>query len=184
MMADFEKSQLVIIDIQEKLAAAMPKEVINKLVKRCELLVTTASEFGIPFICSEQYPKGLGPTLPSMQSFLSDAKFVEKVAFNCVDEPVFERCLVKSRPQIFIMGMEAHICVLQTALSLLDKGKDVFIVEDAIVSRNILNKQNAINRLRQAGCIITTTESVVFEWIKSADNEVFKRVAGLIKDID
>jgi nicotinamidase-related amidase len=106
------------------------------------------------------------------------------VAFNCVDEPVFERCLVKSRPQIFIMGMEAHICVLQTALSLLDKGKDVFIVEDAIVSRNILNKQNAINRLRQAGCIITTTESVVFEWIKSADNEVFKKVAGLIKDID
>ena len=151
MMADFEKSQLVIIDIQEKLAAAMPKEVINKLVKRCELLVTTASEFGVPFICSEQYPKGLGPTLPSMQSFLSDAKFVEKVAFNCVDEPVFERCLVKSRPQIFIMGMEAHICVMQTALSLLDKGKDVFIVEDAIVSRNILNKQNAINRLRQAG---------------------------------
>jgi nicotinamidase-related amidase len=73
---------------------------------------------------------------------------------------------------------------LQTALSLLDKGKDVFIVEDAIVSRNILNKQNAINRLRQAGCIITTTESVVFEWIKSADNEVFKKVAGLIKDID
>jgi nicotinamidase-related amidase len=115
MMADFEKSQLVIIDIQEKLAAAMPKEVINKLVKRCELLVTTASEFGVPFICSEQYPKGLGPTLSSMQSFLSDAKFVEKVAFNCVDEPVFERCLVKSRPQIFIMGMEAHICVLQTA---------------------------------------------------------------------
>ncbi len=184
MMADFEKSQLVIIDIQEKLAAAMPKEVINKLVKRCELLVTTASEFGVPFICSEQYPKGLGPTLSSMQSFLGDAKFVEKVAFNCVDEPVFERCLVKSRPQIFIMGMEAHICVLQTALSLLDKGKDVFIVEDAIVSRNILNKQNAINRLRQAGCIITTTESVVFEWIKSADNEVFKKVAGLIKDID
>jgi nicotinamidase-related amidase len=82
------------------------------------------------------------------------------------------------------MGMEAHICILQTALSLIDKGKDVFVIEDAIISRNILNKQNAISRLRQAGCIITNTESVVFEWVGSADHEAFKKVAPLIKDID
>ena len=162
----------------------MPKEVVNKLVKRCELIVTAASELGIPYICTEQYPKGLGKTLPVMLPFLSDAKFVEKMVFDCTAEPVFSRCLVKTRPQIYLMGMEAHICILQTALSLIDKGKDVFVIEDAIISRNILNKQNAISRLRQAGCIITNTESVVFEWVGTADHEAFKKVAPLIKDID
>lgn len=184
MIAIHEKSQLVIVDVQEKLASAMPKEIVNKLVKRCELIVTAASELDIPYICTEQYPKGLGKTLTSMLPFLADAKFVEKSVFNCMDEPVFSRCLVKTRPQIFLMGMEAHICILQTALSLIESGKDVFVIEDAIISRNILNKQNAIYRLRQAGCIITNIESVVFEWVQSADNGAFKKIAPLIKDID
>ena len=82
------------------------------------------------------------------------------------------------------MGMEAHICVLQTALGLIKSGKEVFIIEDAIVSRNISNKQNALNRLREGGCFITNTESVVFEWLKNSENETFKKVAPLIKDID
>ena len=80
--------------------------------------------------------------------------------------------------------METHICVLQTAIGLLNAGKEVFIIEDAVVSRNITNKQNALNRLRNAGCIITNTESVVFEWLKSSENEAFKSVASLIKNID
>jgi nicotinamidase-related amidase len=80
--------------------------------------------------------------------------------------------------------METHICVLQTAIGLLNAGKEVFIIEDAVVSRNITNKQNALNRLRYAGCIITNTESVVFEWLKSSENEAFKSVASLIKNID
>ena len=184
MIALTEKSQLVIIDMQEKLSEAMPKEVINKIIKRCELLTTTANELDIPQICTEQYPKGLGHTLNLMMPFLSEAKFVEKNVFACTEEPIFLRCLIKTRPQIFIMGMEAHICVLQTALGLIKSGKDVFIIEDAIVSRNILNKQNALNRLRDAGCIITNTESIIFEWLKTSENETFKKIAPLIKDID
>ena len=82
------------------------------------------------------------------------------------------------------MGMEAHICVLQTALGLIKSGKEVFIIEDAVVSRNISNKQNAIKRLRDAGCCITNTESVVFEWLKTSENPTFKNVAALIKGID
>ena len=82
------------------------------------------------------------------------------------------------------MGMETHICVLQTALGLKKSGKDVFIIEDAVVSRNIQNKQNALNRLREEGCIITNTESIVFEWLKTSENETFKKVAPLIKNID
>ena len=153
MIARAEKSQLVIIDVQEKLSTAMPSEVLNKIVKRIELLVTASNELDIPYLYTEQYPKGLGKTLPKMQSFLSQAKYVEKTCFDCCAEPIFNRYLVRTRPQIFLVGMEAHICVLQTALSLIEKDKDVFVVEDALVSRNILNKQNALNRLRQAGCI-------------------------------
>lgn len=184
MIANAEKSQLVIIDMQEKLSAAMPQEVVNKVVKRVELLVTASHGLDIPYICTEQYPKGLGKTLPQMQSFLTQAKYVEKTAFDCTADPIFSRYLVRTRPQIFLMGMETHICVLQTALSLIGKGKEVFVIEDAIISRNILNKQNALGRLRQAGCIVTNTESVIFEWIKSADHDLFKTLAPLIKDID
>jgi isochorismate hydrolase len=184
MIALTEKSQLVIIDMQEKLSTAMPKEVINKIIKRCELLITVANELNIPQICTEQYPKGLGHTLSSIMPFLSEAKFIEKNVFACTEEPIFLRYLIKTRPQIFLMGMEAHICVLQTALGLIKSGKDVFVIEDAIVSRNILNKQNALNRLREAGCFITNTESVVFEWLKTSENKVFKKVAPLIKDTD
>ena len=119
-----------------------------------------------------------------MMPFLSEAKFVEKNVFACTDEPIFLRYLIKTRPQIFLIGMEAHICVLQTALGLIESGKQVFIIEDAIVSRNISNKQNALNRLREAGCFITNTESVVFEWLKTSENETFKKVAPLIKGID
>ena len=184
MIALSEKSQLVIIDIQEKLSTVMPKEVINKIIKRCELLITVANELGVPQICTEQYPKGLGHTLSSMMPFLSEAKFVEKNVFACTEEPIFLRYLIKTRPQIYLMGMEAHICVLQTALGLVKSGKDVFIIEDAVVSRNIQNKQNALNRMRDAGCFITNTESVVFEWLKTSENETFKKVAPLIKGID
>jgi nicotinamidase-related amidase len=184
MIANAEKSQLVIIDMQEKLSAAMPQEVLNKVVKRVELLVTASHGLDIPYICTEQYPKGLGKTLPQMQSFLTQAKYVEKTAFDCTADPIFSRYLVRTRPQIFLMGMETHICVLQTALSLIGKGKEVFVIEDAIISRNILNKQNALGRLRQAGCIVTNTESVIFEWIKSANHDLFKTLAPLIKDID
>ena len=184
MIANAEKSQLVIIDMQEKLSAAMHQEVLNKVVKRVELLVTASHGLDIPYICTEQYPKGLGKTLPQMQSFLTQAKYVEKTAFDCTADPIFSRYLVRTRPQIFLMGMETHICVLQTALYLIGKGKEVFVIEDAIISRNILNKQNALGRLRQAGCIVTNTESVIFEWIKSADHDLFKTLAPLIKDID
>ena len=184
MIALKEKSQLVIIDMQEKLSKVMPKEVTSKIIKRCELLVTVANELSIPQICTEQYPKGLGHTLNLMTPFLSEAKFVEKNVFACTEEPVFLRCLIKTRPQIFLMGMEAHICVLQTALGLIKSGKDVFIIEDAVVSRNIQNKQNALNRLREEGCVITNTESIVFEWLKTSENATFRKIAPLIKNID
>ena len=170
--------------MQEKLSSAMPKEVINKIIRRCELLITVANELNIPQICTEQYPKGLGHTLISMMPSYLKQSLLKKMFLHVQKNLIFLRYLIKTRPQIFLMGMEAHICVLQTALGLIKSGKEVFIIEDAIVSRNISNKQNALNRLRDAGCFITNTESVVFEWLKTSENETFKKVAPLIKDID
>ena len=162
----------------------MPKEIIQKMLRRFELVQTACLELGIPQVFTEQYPKGLGHTLQEMLPQLDHARFIEKNVFDCTNEPAFEKCLVRSRSQVFLLGMETHICILQTALSLLKKNKDVFIIEDLVASRNISNKQNALNRLRESGCIITNTESVVFEWIKSAEHEAFKKIAPLIKNID
>jgi|TARA_B110000196_G_C21138634_1_gene662581 isochorismate hydrolase len=184
MIAQQEKSQLIIIDMQEKLASVMPNEIINKMIRRFEIVQRVSLELGIPQVFTEQYPKGLGHTLDKMQPLLNEARYVEKTVFDSTNEPAFEKCLVRTRSQVFLLGMEAHICILQTALSLLKKGKDVFIIEDLVASRNISNKQNALNRLRQAGCIITNTESVVFEWIKSSEHDAFKNISLLIKNID
>ena len=96
-------------------------------------------------------------------------------------EARFSRQLTADRPQMVLAGMEAHICVLQTALDMLRAGKQVFVVEDAVISRNAANKANAIARLRDAGCIITNTESVVFEWLGVASGEHFKAISQLIR---
>ena len=170
MIAAKNKSQLVLVDMQVKLASVMPKEVINKIIKRCELLFTVAQKLEIPSIITEQYPQGLGTTLPSIKA--------------CTDDAIFNRYLIRTKPQVFLIGMETHICILQTALGLLKAGKEVFVIEDAVVSRNILNKQNALGRLKSAGCIITNVESVVFEWLGSSENPIFKEIAPLIKNID
>lgn len=183
MKAEIHRSQLILIDMQDKLAGAMPKEVINKIIQRCELIATLAKLEDIPTLVSEQYPKGLGKTLSSMMPFLTHSTFVEKTAFSCIAEPKFNSKLIETRDHIIIAGMEAHICVLQTALDLINQGKKVYILEDAIVSRNILNKQNAIFRMRDAGCILTNVESIVFEWLKDADNPNFKKIAPLVKNI-
>jgi nicotinamidase-related amidase len=183
MKAEIHRSQLILIDMQDKLAGAMPKEVINKIIQRCELIATLAKLEDIPTLVSEQYPKGLGKTLSSMMPFLTHSTFVEKTAFSCIAEPKFNSKLIETRDHIIIAGMEAHICVLQTALDLINQGKKVYILEDAIVSRNILNKQNAIFRMRDAGCILTNVESIVFEWLKDADNLNFKKIAPLVKNI-
>ena len=183
MKAEIHRSQLILIDMQDKLAGAMPKEVINKIIQRCELIATLAKLEDIPTLVSEQYPKGLGKTLSSMMPFLTHSTFVEKTAFSCIAEPKFNSKLIETRDHIIIAGMEAHICVLQTALDLINQGKKVYILEDAIVSRNILNKQNAIFRMRDAGCILTNVESIVSEWLKDADNLNFKKIAPLVKNI-
>lgn len=174
-------SQLVIVDMQTKLVGAMPAEAMQATIKNCTILAQAAQLLNVSVIITEQYPQGLGATLPEIQQQFSPFKPIVKTAFSASGEPKFNQQLHRDQPQIILAGMEAHICILQTALSLKQMGKQVFVVEDAIISRNTTNKANAISRLREAGCEITNTESVLFEWLGNANHPAFKELTRLIR---
>lgn len=174
-------SQLVIIDTQTKLITAMSQEALQICIKNTAILAQAASMLAVPTIITEQYPKGLGNTIPELLALLPNIKAVEKLSFSCLAEPTFSRQLTRDHPQIVLTGMEAHICVLQTALDLINAGKQVFVAEDAVISRNPANKANALARMREAGCIISNTESIVFEWLGKAEGGAFKTISKLIR---
>jgi nicotinamidase-related amidase len=180
-MAAMAQSQLVIVDMQVKLASAMSADAFKSAVKNCGILAQASQLLAVPIIVTEHYPQGFGETLPEIKQFLPNNKAIAKMAFSACGEPKFNQQLQRENSQIVLAGMEAHICVLQTALDLLQAGKQVFVVEDAILSRNPANKGNALARLQQAGCIITNTESVVFEWLGDAKHESAKAIFNLIK---
>lgn len=174
-------SQLVLLDMQVKLASAMPVDAMADVVRNCGILLQAAKILDVPLIVTEQYPQGLGHTLPELTALLPACNPVEKIAFSCVNEPKFNRQLTRDHAQVVLSGMEAHICILQTALDLLAAGKQVFVAEDAVISRNYANKANAIARMRDAGCVISNTESIVFEWLGMAGSDAFKAISKLVR---
>ena len=180
MINDQRLSQLVVIDVQDKLVDVMPKTEIKKVIEASRVLIEAAKILEVPSLYTEQYPKGLGPTVKKLKSLFATPS-IEKKAFSCLDEPRFKSHLMKSRPQMILCGLETHICILQTALALKAAGKEVFVVEDAILSRSSLHHQNAIHRLRSEGIVLTNSESVMFEWLRVAEGDQFKAIAKLIK---
>lgn len=181
LKADVTLSQFVIIDVQSRLATVMPTDAMQAVLKNCSILAQTARLLNVAMIMTEQYPKGLGHTVPELSALIPDIHPVEKTTFSCLAESKFTRQLTRDHSQIILSGMEAHICIVQTALDLIAAGKQVFVVEDAVISRNPANKANALARMRDAGCVITNTESVVFEWLGAAEGDVFKTVSKLIR---
>jgi len=181
LKADVTLSQFVIIDVQVRLATVMPTDAMQALIQNCGILVQVANMLNVPMVVTEQYPQGLGSTVPELSVFLTAIHPVEKITFSCLAEAKFNRQLTRDRSQIILAGMESHICILQTALDLIATGKQVFVVEDAVISRNPAKKANALARMRDAGCIITNTESVVFEWLGAAEGDVFKAASKLIR---
>ena len=176
-----ELSQLAIVDVQEKLCGVMEPTALAAVIKNCGILLQAAQLLEIPALHTEQYPKGLGLTVADLHAWLTPESAIAKTCFSCPDEPLFSARLHRDRPQIVLTGMEAHICILQTALQLQSAGKQVFVVEDAIISRRDANKQNALSRLRHAGVIVSNTESVVFEWLKAAEGDAFKQISKLVR---
>lgn len=181
LICNADLSQLAFIDIQTRLQAVMQQDDMAHVMKNATILATAAKLLEIPQIITEQYPRGLGHTTPDLADLLTHVKPVEKTSFSCTQEPKFNRLLTADRPQVILTGMEAHICVLQTALGLVFSQKQVFVAVDAIISRNPANKANAVARMRDAGCIISNTESIVFEWLGKAEGDAFKTISKLIK---
>jgi nicotinamidase-related amidase len=167
-------SVLVVIDLQERLAAAMPS--CDSVVRATGMLLEAAGRLNVPVIITEQYPKGLGNTVADVAGKLPEG-------FARVEKTRFSACsaLTSARPQVVLAGMEAHVCVLQTAMELAALGREVFVVADAICSRTEANYLNAFARMRSAGIIVTNTESVIFEWLRDAAHEHFRALSKLIR---
>lgn len=182
-LCDVKASQLVVIDVQEKLVAAMEEAVRKRVIVQAGILMEAARMLGVPVNTTEQYPKGLGPTVEELDYLMpDDIKAIEKSVFSCAGSREFLDIIGSySRRQVILCGMETHVCIVQTAMELLDEGYTVFVVEDAVCSRREMNSRNALERMRAAGVVITNTESVVFEWLRDAAHEIFKPVSALIK---
>ena len=181
-LLDPEKSVLVVIDVQEKLCAAMDENALRQLTKNTGILLESANELAIPVVFTEQYVKGLGSTLSELKGRAPAATCHEKLTFSCCGNEAFVEQLEESgRTQVIVTGMETHVCVLQTVIELLGEGFNVHIVKDAVMSRSSDNKQTAIEAMVLAGAVPASTESVVFQLLKIAGTESFKKLSKLVK---
>ncbi len=174
-------SQVLIIDVQERLLnAAFNKQTLEK---KSVILSSAASILGIPVIVTEQYPKGLGNTIQPIKDALGEgAAYFEKTSFSAIENPNIASAVDKSaRKQIVLFGIETHICVSQTANALISKGYDVTIISDACGSRAECEHTAGLERMKENGAHIITTEIALFEWLKSARHIKFKEVQALIK---
>lgn len=180
MLLSAERSVLVVIDEQERLVPAIHEH--ERVVRNTTILMDAAAALDVPVLVSEQYPRGLGPTVTVVRQRVDAAAVVEKIHFSCAAEPAFlEKLEATGRSQIVLAGTEAHVCVLQTALGLAGQGRTVALVADATSSRTPANAELGIARMARAGVEIVSTEMVVFEWLHRAGTPVFKTVSALIK---
>jgi nicotinamidase-related amidase len=178
---DAEKTALVVIDVQEKLAPAMDQDLYEPLVLHANLLIEGFKAMNLPVIVTEQYPKGLGHTVPELNG-LASAPCIEKTAFSCCGDENFMAELEKSGArQVAIIGMEAHVCVFQTVLDLLDRGYGVHLVRDAVCSRFKSDYDNAVSTAARAGAVVTTTETALFQLVRTAGTDEFKVVSRLVR---
>jgi len=183
MLCESDSSALLVIDVQTHLTAIMPAKVLARLQRNMGLMLNAARLLEIPVFATEQYPAGLGNMEEEIANMLPKGSHkYEKTSFSCTGAENFNSDLEKSkRKQIIIAGMEAHICVMQTAANLVEQGYQVFVVADAICSRHRESYETALLRLRYLGVTILDAESVLFEWTRDAKNEHFKELQKLLR---
>lgn len=177
-----DDTALLVIDIQDRLFNAMETALKPALIKNNALLIKTAGAFGIPVVVSEQYPKGLGPTIPEMTEILNDIPRREKLYFSCFrDEHIRKEIEAAGKPNVIVTGIETHVCVLQTVLDLLDAGCNPVVASDAVLSRNASDRLAAIEAMRDAGAVIYPTETISFMLLEKAGTQEFKQISPLFK---
>jgi nicotinamidase-related amidase len=175
---------LLVVDVQERLAAAMPPARMEALTRNAGILLGAASSLRVQTFATEQYPRGLGPTVPPIASTLAAMGVtpVAKMTFDACGEVGISRPLAALCPRVVVvLGMETHVCVFQTVRELARRGYDVHVPVDAVASRTEENRAAGLALCERAGAIVTTTETVVFDWLERAGTEAFKAVSKLVK---
>jgi nicotinamidase-related amidase len=174
---------LVLVDLQERLLAAFPEERRQAVIDRACLAVDVALVLGIPVLVSEQYPKGLGPTIAPIRERLA-AQFspVEKLAFSCGRSPEFRTALnATGKKDILLCGVEAHVCVLQTVLDLRRDGYHVFVASDGVTSRRDTDRDAGLALMDRAGAMVGTVEIFAFQLLERAGSDEFKQISKLVR---
>jgi nicotinamidase-related amidase len=184
MLIEAKRAHLLVIDLQERLLPAIRTS--GQAVERTLVLIAAAEQLGVPISVTEQYPKGIGPSVGAIRDALpTSATIHEKISFAASGDEAFSAHLdaarERGRDQLVICGTEAHVCVMQTALGFRQRGYEVFVVGDAVASRDPSSVQYARDRLLQGGCGWVNAEMVVFEWMERAATDLFRSVVKLIK---
>ena len=176
-----EESLLLIIDVQEKLWTHIAGK--ERVRDRCRILLQGAGHLSVPVLVSEQYPKGLGPTLEELKKVQPEGTaYYEKLSFGCLGDKALMKGIKDSgRRQIIVCGIEAHVCVMQTVLEGLGEKFQMVVVADAIGSRDEVNCELALDRMKGAGAILVSTEMILFEWMRTARHPAFKAISALVK---
>ncbi|MGE5391072.1 MAG: hydrolase [Deltaproteobacteria bacterium] len=170
---------LVIIDLQERLMKAMKDA--ERVLNNTNLLLATAKQFEIPVIVTEQYPKGLGPTVAELKENLTEYSYFDKVSFSACVDNFMDTVAAAKRKTFIVVGTETHVCVFQTVRDLLTAGYNVQVVSDAVCSRFDFNYLNGLDLMKEAGAVVTNTETVVFDLLGCAGTPQFKVISPQVK---
>jgi nicotinamidase-related amidase len=178
---DRANALLLVVDVQERLFKAMPEDGQPQLLKNLDILVKTARRLDLPVVTSEQYPKGLGPTVSALREQLPEAP-LQKLEFSCGgNQAIAKKILETGRRQIVVAGMETHVCVFQTVRDLVRGGFTVFVPRDAVLSRTAENRAAGLSLCEKAGAVLTSTETTVFDLLGAAGTPEFKELSPLLK---
>ena len=178
---DTDNSIFCIVDMQEKFLPAISE--MPAALGRTEILLRAMNELKVPLLVTEQYPRGLGPTLPSLKMLLPEGTpVIEKTSFSCFADKIFREELEKSSRKVLLLaGVETHVCLLQTALEAAAAGYEVYLAEDAVASRRPSDKESALRMMRHAGINVIPSESWIFLLLKDAAHPAFKAISKLIR---
>jgi nicotinamidase-related amidase len=181
---DPRTSLLLVVDLQERLAAAIPQATIDHLIANVVILLEAARLLGVAVVASEQYPTGLGPTLGSLADRLRalGVEPIDKLTFDACAEPRIARAIADRAPRaVVLVGVETHVCVFQTARELSRRGIDVRVAADAVASRRKENWALGLTMCERAGAIAMPTEAVAFDWLGRAGTDEFRTISKLVR---
>ncbi len=179
-MLDVQNCCLVVVDVQGRLAELMYER--DVLFKNIQILIKAANLLSIPVLWTQQQPQSIGETIPQISELLTDNEPINKACFSCCGLEEFnDKINALGRKQVLLCGIEAHVCIYQTAIELIASGKEVHVIADAVSSRTKGNKAIAIQRMTAEGAKISSTEMAVFELLKTSEHPQFKQVIQLVK---